>query len=115
MRLIRSFDFEAAHRLDWHLGKCKRLHGHNYHFEVIIEGPLNSNGVVMDFDELKEIVKKTVITKYDHQFLNDFLDNPTAELLAQDIFDMLKEQNLPMYSIRLWETPQASVEVLASS
>lgn len=112
-RVTRSFAFEAAHELPWHPGKCKRLHGHNYRFEVTVEGPLDERGVVLDFDDLKRVVEAEVVDRYDHRYLNDFFDNPTAELLAHDVWKRLEAAGLRIARLRLWETPDSSVELLA--
>ncbi|HEX9969730.1 MAG TPA: 6-carboxytetrahydropterin synthase QueD [Acidimicrobiales bacterium] len=111
-RITRSFDFEAAHELPWHPGKCRRLHGHNYRFEVTVEGPLDERGVVLDFDDLKAVVKAEVVDRYDHRYLNDFFDNPTAELVAQDVWKRLEAAGLAVVRVRLWETADSSVELL---
>ncbi|MHB1486024.1 MAG: 6-carboxytetrahydropterin synthase QueD [Acidimicrobiales bacterium] len=116
-RVTRSFSFDAAHQLDWHPGKCRRLHGHHYRLEVTIEGPMGPHGIVMDFDDLKGIVTKIVLDHYDHQFLNDFIDNPTAELVAQKIWSdlsgtELNSAGLALCGLRLWETPNCSVEIV---
>lgn len=112
-RVTRSFSFEAAHELPWHAGKCKRLHGHSYRVEVTVEGPLDDNGIVVDFDDVKRVVKAEVVDRYDHQYLNDLLPNPTAELLAQDVWARLTSAGLAVVALRLWETPDSSVELLA--
>ena len=112
-RITRSFDFEAAHVLPWHPGKCRRLHGHNYRFEVTVEGPLDERGVVLDFDDLKQVVKAEILDRYDHRFLNDFFDNPTAELVAHDVWKRLEAAGLTVVRVRLWETADSSVELLA--
>ena len=116
-RVIRSFSFEAAHHLPWHPGKCRELHGHHYRFELTVEGPLDPDGVVMDFDVLAERVAEGVLARYDHRCLNDLLDNPTAELVAADIWKRLEAAGLPtgtrLTRLRLWETPDSSVELLA--
>jgi 6-pyruvoyltetrahydropterin/6-carboxytetrahydropterin synthase len=112
-RVTRAFSFEAAHHLPWHAGKCRRLHGHHYRFEVTVEGPLGDHGIVVDFDDVARCVEEEVVARYDHRLLNDFLDNPTAELLAADIWKRLGSADLAVVSLRLWETPDSSVELLA--
>lgn len=112
-RVTRAFTFEAAHELPWHAGKCKRLHGHSYRFEVTVQGPLDDNGVVIDFDDVKRVVQAEIVDRFDHQYLNDFLANPTAELLAQDVWARLRAAGLNVVALRLWETPDSSVELLA--
>ena len=112
-RVTRSFAFEAAHQLPWHPGKCKRLHGHNYRFEVTVEGPLDERGVVVDFDDLHRIVDTEVVSRYDHQFLNDFFDNPTAEVVAHDLWKRVEATGMRVVALRLWETPESSVDLLA--
>lgn len=111
-RVTRSFAFEAAHQLPWHSGKCRRLHGHNYRFEVTVERPLDENGVVLDFDELHEVVHREVVERYDHRYLNDLMDNPTAELIAAEVWKQLEAAGLDLVGLRLWETPDSSVELL---
>jgi len=109
--VTRSFTFEAAHQLPWHPGKCRELHGHGYRLEVTVEGPLNEQGVVLDFDDVEAVVEREVIARYDHTYLNDLLDNPTAELIAQDAWKRLEAADLGVTSIRLWETTDCMVEV----
>ena len=111
-QVTRSFAFEAAHQLPWHPGKCKRLHGHNYRLEVTVAGPVDERGVVLDFDELSAVVERVVVDRYDHQFLNDLLENPTAELIAHEAWKLLEQAGLPVVRVRLWETPESSVELL---
>ncbi|MDP9441216.1 MAG: 6-carboxytetrahydropterin synthase QueD [Actinomycetota bacterium] len=109
--VTRTFSFEAAHQLPWHEGKCRRLHGHTYRLEVTVEGPVGDHGIVVDFADLKEVVEREVVHRYDHQFLNDFLDNPTAELLAVEIWKAVEAAELGVSRIRLWETPDSFVEL----
>ena len=112
-RVTRSFTFEAAHRLPWHAGRCRELHGHGYRLEVTVEGPLDANGVVVDFDDVKAVVQREVVDSYDHAYLNDLLDNPTAELVAADAWKRLEAAGMRPARLRLWETPTSSVELLA--
>src|SRR3954469_11338076 len=102
--VTHSFRFEAAHQLPWHPGKCRELHGHGYRVEVTVEGPLTEHGIVVDFDELRAAVERTVIDRYDHHYLNDLLDNPTAELIAHDMWKHLEAAGTNVSRIRLFET-----------
>ena len=111
--VTRSFRFEAAHQLPWHPGKCRELHGHSYRFEITVEGPVGPQGIVVDFDDLKDVVDREVVARYDHRYLNDLMDNPTAELLAHDIWKTLEAAGLALTRIRLWETDTSMVEVQA--
>lgn len=112
-RVTRSFSFEAAHSLPWHPGKCRRMHGHHYRLEVTVEGPLDERGVVVDFDDLAATLDAEVVARYDHQCLNDFFDNPTAEVVAQDVWKRVEATGARIVALRLWETPNSSVELLA--
>jgi len=112
-RVTRSFSFEAAHQLPWHPGRCRRLHGHHYQLEVTVEGPVDEHGIVIDFDDLRAVVEREVVERYDHQFLNELIDNPTAELLAADVWKRLEAAGLDVVRMRLWETPESSVELYA--
>ncbi len=112
-RVTRSFTFEAAHHLPWHPGRCRRLHGHGYRLEVTVEGPLGDQGIVVDFDDLRRVVQREVIDRYDHRLLNDLIDNPTAELVAHDVWKTLEAAGLGLVRVRLWETPESLVELVA--
>ena len=109
----RTFTFEAAHQLPWHRGRCRNLHGHSYRLVVTVDGPVGEDGMVLDFDDLAATVDREVVQRYDHSYLNDLLENPTAELLAQEIWKTL-EAALPVSRITLWETARSFVEVSAS-
>ena len=144
MLITKSIGFEAGHRLPNHQSKFKNIHGHHYELEVTVEGPIDkdptkeTHGMVMDFGDLKQIIKDEVVSPWDHaffvyegdtevfNFLNT-LDNhktvvtpypPTAEFLAQLAFDKIKasvEKNygthLTLKKIKLYETPTSIAEV----
>ncbi len=110
--VTRAFTFEAAHQLPWHTGACRNLHGHGYRLEVTVAGPINDDGIVIDFADLGAIVRRELIERYDHTYLNDLLDNPTAELIAQDAFKRLEAAGLEVARLRLWETDDCSVEIV---
>jgi 6-pyruvoyltetrahydropterin/6-carboxytetrahydropterin synthase len=111
MRLCREFFFDAAHYIPHYKGKCEQLHGHTYRLEVVIEGGVKKDGMVVDFVKLKEIVDTNVLEKLDHQSLNDLFENPTAEHILEWIAQQLKGL-LPLYSLRLWEGQGKWVEIL---
>lgn len=103
MKLGREFFFDAAHFLPNYKGKCEKLHGHTYKFEVIIEGEIGKKGMVIDFNTIKKIVEKKILKKLDHGNLNSFFKNPTAEIIAKWIFNELKRDLPFLHSIKLWE------------
>ncbi len=106
MIIVREFVFDSAHKLEWHKGKCKNLHGHTYKLQIAVEGELNKNGVVMDFKDLDKTVKERVIKRLDHQYLNDIINNPTAENTCLWIWKEL-EKEVNLKEIKLWETPKS--------
>ncbi|NKB23312.1 MAG: 6-carboxytetrahydropterin synthase QueD [Kiritimatiellae bacterium] len=101
--LIVKETFEAAHTIPEHSGKCKNLHGHSYRVEAEFSGDeLDSMGMVKDFADLKKAVRRILP---DHTYLNDVLDGPTtAEYIAQWIFTHLKQDDLPVTAVTVWET-----------
>lgn len=130
MRYLIKETIEVAHHLPWHRdgkksGKCSRPHGHSYHIEIHINLSVNlrqwaSKGVPVDFGEVKKLVRK-----FDHQNLNDFLPNPTAEnfaLLLKDGVEELVSRSMSRslftgafveewVKVRVWETEGCMVEV----
>lgn len=112
MDLTKSFRFEAAHRLPEHAGKCARLHGHSYILEVTVRGPvLEPQGMVVDFEDITLAVKREVLERLDHTFLNDLIPNPTAENVCLRVAQWLKSTDLPVVAIALQETDTSRVRL----
>jgi 6-pyruvoyltetrahydropterin/6-carboxytetrahydropterin synthase len=106
----RAFEFEAAHRLPEHPGKCRRLHGHSYRLVVAVEGRIDAaTGMVIDFADLKRVVESRVIDRLDHACANDLMDNPTAEVLAGWIWNELRGELPGLCEVELFETRNCSV------
>ena len=99
--------------LPFHPGKCSRMHGHSYRLDVAVRGPLQSDGpargMIEDFDEIRRIVKSAAIDLLDHQTLNDFIENPTAEHIVMWIWRRLEPALPGLAEITLWETRTSSV------
>lgn len=120
MIICKRFEFEAAHRLPLHKGKCKNYHGHSYKLEVCIQGMTkpyygvhqdnSETGMVMDFGKLKNIVNELIINKLDHTLLNEVEElggETTAETMLLWMSTTLKTylpKGLTLYRLRLWET-----------
>ncbi|MDA7622557.1 6-carboxytetrahydropterin synthase QueD [Verrucomicrobia bacterium] len=99
MELRKTFQFEAAHLLP-HLPqnhKCRRLHGHSFSAEIVVEGPCDpALGWVMDYADISKAFRP-LWEKLDHYYLNEVegLANPTSENIAIWIWKRLSPQ-LPM-------------------
>ena len=113
MIIYKQFSFDAAHLLpnvpEGH--KCRNLHGHTYHLTVFIEGPLKKpEGWVLDFGDLKSVVNP-ILNKLDHAYLNDIegLENPTAEIIAEWLWNKIKPSIPALKRIELKETLSCGV------
>jgi 6-pyruvoyltetrahydropterin/6-carboxytetrahydropterin synthase len=137
--VTREFTFEASHHLPNHRGKCRRPHGHSYRLQITLRGPIieapgqSDDGMVMDFDDLKQIVNMTIIEALsdavprgknaqpiekggmDHNDLNALTGiRTTAENLVHWIWDALVMGGLSedlLYRVRLWETEKGFAEI----
>lgn len=119
LTVTKIFEFEACHHLPNYGGACHNLHGHSYKLEVTVGGNINYDspnpkiGMIIDFKDLKKIVKEVAVDKYDHSYLNDFFSNPTAEIMvgriASNIMEKLPE-NVYLVSCKLWETSTSYAE-----
>jgi len=110
--ICKEFTFHAAHRLPNHDGACQKLHGHTYKVavriraeELLKDGP--AQGMVVDFGTIKE-KWKGIDHDFDHAFINDFLPNPTAEIMAEKIYRRLQFSFQGIASVTVWETPTSS-------
>lgn len=115
-RIGKQYSFSAAHYLPKvHNGHpCKRMHGHNYLVEVEYRGeiaPIDGFCGNLDFAKIDAAVKP-VIDRLDHQVLNDFIENPTAELIAAYILDEINSELSIFFSVTVWETPKCWAQVV---
>ena len=144
IRITKHFDFESAHALYGYDGKCKNIHGHSYHLYVTIIGtPIDNlnnakNGMVLDFGDLKKMVKKQIVEVFDHAVvlnknsphieLAKTIDShshnvvlvpyqPTSENMLFDFADRIKSQlpqNVSLHSLKLYETANSYAEWYAA-
>ncbi len=139
IRITKQFTFEMAHVLKNYDGPCRNVHGHSYELFVTLSGePLQDKnspkyGMVMDYRDLKSIVKENIINKYDHSLVlssahdTDSINNlkkefekvivvdyqPTNENLIIDIAEALKRllpETVQLHNLKLRETATAYSE-----
>ena len=139
IRVTKEFSFEMAHVLWNYDGPCRNVHGHSYRLFVTLSGkpfeePDNpKNGMVIDFSDLKKIVKREIVDVFDHSvvvsrkfdkektemfsklFGNTVLVDyqPTCENLVSD-FAARIISHLPsgvkLHSLKLYETATSFAE-----
>ncbi|RNC28485.1 MAG: 6-carboxy-5,6,7,8-tetrahydropterin synthase [Candidatus Dichloromethanomonas elyunquensis] len=116
--IVKEFTFDAAHRLEGHCGHCKNIHGHTYKLLVGVYGEIQNqpgstnDGMVLDFDALKQVVNTEIINKLDHQFINEILPfQPTVENIAVWMVRVLRRAGLQLKFVRVYETPTSYVEI----
>ncbi len=120
-----QIDFCYGHRLLDYSGKCRHLHGHNGRAVIAIAGTqLDDRGMVLDFTEIKRVIRDWIDRELDHRmilrqddpvvpFLQQLHEpvyllgqNPTAESIARLIYDFAVGHGFPVESVDLWETPR---------
>ncbi len=144
IRITKQFSFETGHALYGYDGKCKNVHGHSYKLSVTVIGtPITDTnnvkyGMVIDFTDLKKIVKSEIVDKFDHATvfnkntphieLARELENrdhnvilvdyqPTSENMVLDFADKIKSQlpaQIKLFSLKLQETDTSFAEWYAS-
>ena len=127
--VTRRLDFCYGHRLLDHDGTCRHPHGHNAVVEVDVRADaLDDHDMVVDFSEIKRIVKGWIDRELDHKMILRHDDplveplerlgepiyklesNPTVERIARLVFDKAREEGLPVAAVRIWETPTSFAE-----
>jgi len=123
-RIRKKFKFEAAHRLSsGYSAECvDYIHGHSYIVELFIEAKeLNADGMVVDFGYVKTVVKP-LIDEWDHKLIlesgylagtDDCLQvnfNPTAENMAEYLYDKCHQYGITVSKIRVHETDSGYAE-----
>jgi 6-pyruvoyltetrahydropterin/6-carboxytetrahydropterin synthase len=108
-------EFAASHSLRGYEGKCKKLHGHTWHVDVVVGGTkLNKAGMLIDFKELKGCLRDLLET-FDHTHLNSLPHfktvNPTSENIAKYIFTCLKKElrGVIVNKVTIWESEKSGV------
>lgn len=144
IRITKKFSFETGHALYGYDGKCKNIHGHSYKLSVTVIGqPISDKnnvkyGMVIDFGDLKKIVKGDIVNIFDHAtvfnkntphfelamelkerghnvLLVDY--QPTSEMMVADFAKKIKKRlpnNIALHSLKLQETETAFAEWYAS-
>jgi 6-pyruvoyltetrahydropterin/6-carboxytetrahydropterin synthase len=114
VRLSKTFHFEAAHDLptfpDGH--KCRRLHGHSFRFDVVVEGEVPADtGYLIDYGDIKRAAEP-IVKRLDHYYLNEIegLANPTSEMIAKWLFDRLKPALPLLAAVIVYETCTSTCE-----
>jgi len=109
MKVGKEFTFDSAHFLPRYHGECERLHGHTYRLRVTVEGPVDKDGLVIDFMVLKQVVQSVILDKLDHRLVNDIIPVASCENTAQWIWKQLKNHKklkpARLVEVALWETP----------
>lgn len=83
MKIAKEFRWEMGHRLPFHKGLCRNIHGHSYKMIIEISGEIDKNGMIIDFFDLGKIVKP-MIEKYDHAFLCWSKDDIVKKFLVKN-------------------------------
>ena len=144
IRITKQFSFETGHALYGYDGKCKNVHGHSYKLSVTVIGkPINDNshvkyGMVIDFGDLKKIVKSEIVDVFDHStvfnkntphvelakelknrghnvLLVDY--QPTSEMMVIDFAKKIQKHlpnHIALHSLKLQETETSFAEWYAS-
>jgi 6-pyruvoyltetrahydropterin/6-carboxytetrahydropterin synthase len=122
-KVMKTVSFCYGHRLLNYEGKCRHLHGHNADVVITLESEvLDDRGMVVDFTDIKAVVKGWLDKELDHTLLLCRDDpvlpmleqagervfvmdgNPTAENIARLIFEFVARQGFPVVEVSLWET-----------
>ncbi|MCW9037039.1 6-carboxytetrahydropterin synthase [Altibacter sp.] len=144
IRITKQFSFETGHALYGYDGKCRNVHGHSYRLSVTVIGTPISNsgnvkyGMVIDFSDLKKIVKEEIVDVFDHATVfnkntphvelanelqgrghNVLLVNyqPTSEMMVIDFAEKIKTRlpkTIKLHSLKLQETATSYAEWFAS-
>lgn len=144
IRITKQFNFETGHALYGYDGACKNVHGHSYKLSVTVIGsPIEDRshvkfGMVIDFSDLKKIVKEEIVNRFDHAtvfnettphielakelkqrghdvILVDY--QPTSENMVIDFASKIKNRlpdSIKLHSLRLQETETSFAEWFAS-
>lgn len=140
VRITKEFTFETGHALYGYDGKCRNVHGHSYKLAVTVIGtPIDElghvkHGMVIDFGDLKKIIKEEIVEPFDHatvfnkntphvELAKELSDRghdvilvdyqPTSEMMIIDFADKIQKRlpaNISLHHLRLRETETSYAE-----
>jgi len=124
--VTKRIDFCYGHRLLDYDGVCRHPHGHNAVAEIEVRTEtLDKRNMVVDFTDIKQRIKCWIDRELDHRMILRHDDpllpalrelgepmyllesNPTVERIARLLFDISREQGLPVSRVTVWETPSS--------
>ncbi|WP_408954435.1 6-pyruvoyl trahydropterin synthase family protein [Natroniella sp. ANB-PHB2] len=147
LSITKEFTWDMAHMLASHQGLCKNLHGHTYKLQVevtrnseqLITESEAASGMVLDFKDLKKVVKEEIIDPFDHAFVywtgsSDVVEHQIAELLQKEgrkvvkvdfrptaeemavyflevLNAKLEGEGVRVSRVKVWETPTSFAEI----
>jgi|TARA_B110000305_G_scaffold214147_1_gene250668 6-pyruvoyltetrahydropterin/6-carboxytetrahydropterin synthase len=144
IRITKQFSFETGHALYGYDGKCRNVHGHSYKLYVTVIGqPISDTthvklGMVIDFSDLKVIVKNKIVDIFDHatvfnkntphvELAKELADRghdvllvdyqPTSEMMIIDFANVIKQElpsHIKLHSLKLQETDSSYAQWFAS-
>ena len=144
IRITKQFSFETGHALYGYDGKCRNVHGHSYKLHVTVIGtPITDNshvkfGMVIDFSDLKKIVKSKIVDVFDHatvfnkntphvELAKELKDRghsvllvdyqPTSEMMIIDFAQIINKElpsHIKLHSLKLQETDSSYAQWFAS-
>jgi len=101
-RIEVQLSFAAAHRVDSPRSGCAGLHGHNYRLRLALEGEVDPiTGTVADVPAVEAALAERIYRPLDHGLLNDRLENPTLERLAQHVLEAMATEFPQVVEVRL--------------
>lgn len=90
--VIKSVEFDYGHRIPHHNSVCRNGHGHRGKLDLYVEGPLvpegaadSSEGMVIDFKEIKRVLDQEIVAKFDHRFLFAATDDKFKRLMGHEL------------------------------
>ncbi len=144
IKITKCIEWDMGHRVPNHNSKCRNLHGHRYRLEVTLNGDLieipgnSSEGMVMDFGDIKKVIMENIHDVLDHAFmfyendsiLYEFFNQqhrgdfkaisvpfiPTAENISGWCYRALVSHlpnRLQIDKLRLYETPNSWADFIA--
>jgi 6-pyruvoyltetrahydropterin/6-carboxytetrahydropterin synthase len=87
-KVSKEFKWEMSHRLPFHKGPCKNIHGHTYKLRIDLDGYPDENGMLVDFYDM-ELIMRPIIDSFDHCFLCDKDDTLMLDFLTANCFKTL--------------------------
>lgn len=106
LTVTKAVEFDAAHRLQRHAGRCRRVHGHRFRATATLTGPLDAEGMIVDLHYMKDLMVAHICDVLDHRLILEYTDPLVAAMQGPGVDTFIGPDEFdPEFTMKLLPSP----------